>query len=251
LPWMAFGYGVSITPMQTLAFYNAVANDGVMVKPQFVSEIKAWNKTIKKYDVEVLNPKICSAPTIKKLKAILLNVVKKGTAKGLYSKDFSMAGKTGTARVNYAKDGGSDTYYASSFVGYFPADNPKYSCIVVVHKPSTINNNYYGADVAGPVFKRIAQKIFTDAPSTNEIKNIDKNIVKQDESYQSFFDKTNNKMHSMPNLKGMSGMDAIALLENLDLKVKVKVTGIGKVKNQSLPAGQNILKNATIVLELS
>jgi cell division protein FtsI (penicillin-binding protein 3) len=251
LPWMAFGYGVSITPMQTLAFYNAVANDGVLVKPQFVSEIKAWNKTIKKYDVEVLNPRVCSASTIKKLKAVMLNVVKKGTAKGLYSKDFSMAGKTGTAQVNYAKNGGSGKYYASSFVGYFPADNAKYSCIVVVHKPNTANNNYYGADVAGPVFKRIAQKIFTDAPSTNEIKNIDKNVAKQDKSYQSFFDKTNKKMRAMPNLKGMSGMDAIALLENLDVKVKVKVTGIGKVKNQSLPAGQNILKNAVIVLELS
>ena len=170
LPWMAFGYGVSVTPMQTLAFYNAVANNGVMVKPQFVSEIKEWNKTIKKMDVEVINPKVCSQETLLKLKAVLKNVVKKGTASKLYSKDFSMAGKTGTAAVNYAKDGGAGKYYASSFVGYFPADHPKYSCIVVVHKPSTVNNNYYGADVAGPVFKRIAQKIFTDVPSTNEIK---------------------------------------------------------------------------------
>jgi cell division protein FtsI (penicillin-binding protein 3) len=172
LPWMAFGYGVSITPLQTLTFYNSVANNGVMVKPQFVSEIKEWNRTIKKYTTEVINPKVCSQETIKKLKAVMLNVVKKGTASKLYSKDFSMAGKTGTAQVNYSTNGGSDKYYASSFVGYFPAENPKYSCIVVIHKPSTVNNNYYGADVAGPVFKRIAQKIFTDAPSTNEIKDI-------------------------------------------------------------------------------
>ncbi len=107
LPWMAFGYGVSVTPMQTLAFYNAVANNGVMVKPQFVSEIKEWNKTIIKIEKEVINPKICSQETIKKLKAVLANVVKKGTGSKLYSKDFSMAGKTGTAAVNYAKDGWS------------------------------------------------------------------------------------------------------------------------------------------------
>lgn len=249
LPWMAFGYGVSVTPMQTLTFYNAVANNGEMVKPQFVSEIKEWNKTIKKIDKVVLNPKVCSQETILKLKAVLLNVVKKGTASKLYSKDFSMAGKTGTAAVNYAKDGGSGKYYASSFVGYFPADHPKYSCIVVVHKPSTVNNNYYGADVAGPVFKRIAQKIFTDAPSTNKIKNLDRKIPKQENNYDSYFIKSQMKSPLIPNVKGMSGMDALALLENLGLKVKV--TGIGKVKKQSLQAGQNIVKNTTILLELS
>ena len=249
LPWMAFGYGVSVTPMQTLTFYNAVANNGEMVKPQFVSEIKEWNKTIKKIDKVVLNPKVCSQETILKLKAVLLNVVKKGTGSKLYSKDFSMAGKTGTAQVNYAKNGGSGKYYASSFVGYFPADHPKYSCIVVVHKPSTVNNNYYGADVAGPVFKRIAQKIFTDAPSTNEIKNLDRKIPKQESNYDSYFVKSQKKQHLIPNLKGMSGMDAVALLGNLGLRVKV--IGVGKVKKQSLQAGQNIVKNTTILLELS
>ena len=249
LPWMAFGYGVSVTPMQTLTFYNAVANNGEMVKPQFVSEIKEWNKTIKKIDKVVLNPKVCSQETILKLKAVLLNVVKKGTGSKLYSKDFSMAGKTGTAQVNYAKNGGSGKYYASSFVGYFPADHPKYSCIVVVHKPSTVNNNYYGADVAGPVFKRIAQKIFTDAPSTNKIKNLDRKIPKQENNYDSYFVKSQRKSPSIPDVKGMSGMDALALLENLGLKVKV--SGIGKVKKQSLQAGQNIVKNTIILLELS
>ena len=249
LPWMAFGYGVSITPMQTLAFYNAVANNGEMVKPQFVSEIKEWNRTIKKYDKEVLNPRICSQSTILKLRAVLENVVKKGTGSKLYSKDFSMAGKTGTAAVNYGINGGADKHYASSFVGYFPADNPKYSCIVVVHKPNTVNNNYYGADVAGPVFKRIAQKIFTDAPSTNEIKNLDRKIPKQESDYDSYFVKSHVKQQLVPNLKGMSGMDAVALLGNLGLKVRI--LGVGKVKKQSVEAGQNIVKNATILLELS
>ena len=248
LPWMAFGYGVSVTPMQTLAYYNAVANNGVMVKPYFVSEIKEWNKTIKKMEPEVINPKICSQETILKLKEVLKNVVKRGTGSKLYSKDFSMAGKTGTAQVNYGKDGGAGKYYASSFVGFFPADHPKYSCIVVVHKPSTVNNNYYGADVAGPVFKRIAQKIFTDVPSTNEIKNVNKKIPKQEQSYQKYFTSLQKPQQKIPNVKGMPGMDAIALLENLGLRVRTN--GLGKVKQQSLQAGQNIIKNTTITLEL-
>jgi cell division protein FtsI (penicillin-binding protein 3) len=249
LPWMAFGYGVSVTPLQTLTLYNAVANNGEMVKPQFVSEIKEWNKTIKKYNKVVINPKICSDETVKKLKAVLENVVKRGTGSKLYSKDFSMAGKTGTAQAKYGKNGGNDKHYISSFVGFFPAENPKYSCIVVVHKPNTSGNNYYGADVAGPVFKRVAQKIFTDAPSTNEIKNLNKKIAKQEKAYKVYEDKSNADGKTIPNLKGMSGMDAVALLENM--KVKVKVRGFGKVKKQSIQPGSPLNKNQIIILELS
>ncbi|MES2811908.1 MAG: penicillin-binding protein [Bacteroidota bacterium] len=248
LPWMAFGYGVSVTPLQTLTLYNAIANNGEMIKPIFVQEVKEWNKTIKKYDKQVINPKICSDETLLKVRAILKNVVKKGTASKLYSKDFSMAGKTGTAKVNYHK-GDEHMYYASSFAGYFPADNPKYSCIVVVHKPNTSKNNYYGADVAGPVFKRIAQKVFTDVPSTNEIKDLKKKFKNQESSYVTYNDKLNKKPTVVPNLKGMPGMDAVALLENLNMKVKV--IGFGKVKKQSILPGQPILKNNTIILELS
>jgi cell division protein FtsI (penicillin-binding protein 3) len=249
LPWMAYGYSVAMTPLQTLTLYNAVANNGEMVKPQFVSEIKEWNKTIKKYEKQVINPKICSDKTIKKLKSLLQNVVKRGTGAKLYSKDFSMAGKTGTAEANYGTNGGNDHHYISSFVGFFPAENPKYSCIVVVHEPNTSLNNYYGADVAGPVFKRIAQKIFTDAPSTNEIKNLDKKIAKQENKYQEYYTKAQNVKSKIPNLKGMSGMDAVALLGNLGIKVSVK--GVGKVKKQSIQPGQPIIKNSTIILELS
>ncbi|SFA77863.1 cell division protein FtsI (penicillin-binding protein 3) [Flavobacterium swingsii] len=248
LQWMAFGYGVSVTPLQTLTLYNAVANNGEMVKPMFVQEVKEWNKTIKKFDKQVINPKICSDETLKKVRAVLQNVVKKGTGSKLYSKDFSMAGKTGTAKVDYHKTDGS-MYYASSFAGYFPAENPKYSCIVVVHKPNTSKNNYYGADVAGPVFKRIAQKVFTDVPSTNVVKNIKKNNPAQDKNYLTYNDKVNKKPKAIPNLHGMSGMDAVALLENLGMKVKA--IGVGKVKKQSIQAGQPILKNNTIILELS
>ncbi|WP_300569966.1 penicillin-binding protein [Flavobacterium sp.] len=250
LPWMAFGYGVSVTPLQTLTLYNAVANNGEMVKPIFVKEVKEWNKVIKKYDKQVINPSICSEATIKKVRAVLENVVKKGTGSKLYSKDFSMAGKTGTAQVGYNRaDGNMNMYYASSFAGYFPADNPKYSCIVVIHKPNTSMNNYYGADVAGPVFKRIAQKVFTDVPSTNEVKNLKKGNPTQNKNYFAYNNKLNKKPTSIPNLKGMSGMDAVALLENLGMKVKA--IGIGKVKKQSILPGQPILKNNIIILELS
>ncbi|GEP49493.1 penicillin-binding protein [Flavobacterium noncentrifugens] len=249
LPWMAFGYGVSITPLQTLTFYNAVANNGVMVKPQFVSEIKEWNKTIKKFDPIVTNTKICSDEALKKVRAVLANVVKKGTGAKLYSKDFPMAGKTGTAQANYNKKDGTAKHYISSFVGYFPANDPKYSCIVVVHEPNTSKNNYYGADVAGPVFKRIAQKIFTDAPSMNEIKNLNKKDPKVEKDYSDYYAAAQEKDSVIPNLKGMAGMDAVALLGNLGMKVKV--IGIGKVKKQSIQPGQNVDKNATIILELS
>ena len=249
LPWMAFGYGVSITPLQTLTYYNAVANNGEMVKPQFVSEIKEWNRTVVKFNKKVINPKICSQETILKLKAVLENVVKRGTASKLYSKDFSMAGKTGTAQANYGTNGGADKHYISSFVGYFPADVPKYSCIVVVHEPDTSNNTYYGADVAGPVFKRIAQKIFTDSPTRNEVKNLDKKNPTQEKNYSDYYAKPQEKKNVIPNLKGMSGMDAVALLGNL--KVKVKIIGVGKVKKQSINPGVAITSQAIITLELS
>lgn len=249
LPWMAFGYNVSVTPLQTLTLYNAIANKGEMVKPIFVKEIKEWNRSIKKFDKIVINQKICSDETVAKVTAVLKNVVKKGTGSKLYSRDFSMAGKTGTAQVDYAKNGGADKYYASSFVGFFPADAPKYSCIVVVHKPSTINNNYYGADVAGPVFKRIAQKIFTDSPTMNVVKNLKKKNQSQERNFNRFDEKVALKYDTIPNVKGMSGMDAVTLLENLG--IKVKAIGVGKVKKQSLNPGVKLDRAKTIILELS
>ncbi len=247
LPWMGFGYGLSMTPLQTLAFYNAVANNGELVRPLFVQEIKEWDRTIKKFDKEVINPKICSQETIDQVRAIMENVVKKGTGSKLYSPNFSMAGKTGTAQVNYGK-GKEGMYYSSSFAGYFPAEDPQYSCIVVIHKPS-ISKGYYGADVSGPVFKRIAQKIFTDVPSTNKVKKLDKQIKEQDQLYASYYDKEAKVKNVVPNILGMSGMDAVALLGNMGLKVKV--IGIGKVKKQSLKPGEAIYKDQTIILELS
>ena len=248
LPWMGFGYGISMTPLQTLALYNAVANNGEMVRPLFVQEIREWNKTIRHFDKEVINPQICSQETIDKTKEILKNVVKRGTGSKLYSPNFSMAGKTGTAQVNYGGGKGDGMYYSSSFAGYFPADNPKYSCIVVIHRPS-IKKGYYGADVSGPVFKRIAQKIFTDVPSTNSVDKLQENIAEQESLYASYYEKVQQPEEVMPNLVGMSGMDAVALLGNMGLNVQVH--GAGKVKKQSLAPGKAFKRNQTVVLQLS
>ncbi len=146
LPWMAYGYGVSITPLQTLTFYNAIANNGEMVKPRFVKEIRAQGNVISTYEKEVINPKICSQETIDKVKVMMENVVRRGTADNIYDPNFSMAGKTGTCQTDYWTD---TTQYISSFVGYFPADEPKYSCIVVIHKPNK-KVGYYGNIVAAP-----------------------------------------------------------------------------------------------------
>ena len=249
LPWMAYGYGVSLTPLQTLTFYNAIANNGEMVKPRFVKEIRDFksSKPVKVFEKEVLNPKICSDATIGKVKEMMKNVVVRGTAKNIYSKDFSMAGKTGTCTTNYGNKNNPKQYIAS-FSGYFPADNPRYSCIVVIHKPKT-SIGYYGNIVAAPVFKKIAKKIYTDTPLVDEV---DIDLVENDlldKQYESFFKKSQKEYKTIPNVIGMNGMDAISFLENLGLKVLIK--GNGKVKKQSLNVGEKIMSNKEIVLELS
>ena len=246
LPWMAYGYGILVTPLQTLTLYNAVANNGKMVKPQFVQEIRDVNNSVKFFETQVINPQIVNAiKKCNKQAPVEFQVIKGGTGNRLYSPDFSMAGKTGTAQMNYGKAGG--IYYASSFVGYFPAEEPKYSCIVVIHRPT--KGSYYGGDVAGPVFKRLAQKIFTDVPSMKEIKNIDKVLPEINKKYNKYYSTVKNVGNKMPNVVGLNPMDAIAILENLG--VRVKTTGFGKVKSQSIEVGKTLDKTQTIILELS
>lgn len=249
LAWMSHGYEVSLTPLQTLTFYNAIANDGEMVKPRLLKEVKEWNKTIYKFDKEVINPSICSKETIGKVKKMMKNVVenKHGTGHGLYSPNFSMAGKTGTAQKNYVSKDPDKLQYISSFAGYFPADNPKYSCIVVIHEPDR-KVGIYGADVAGPVFKSVAQKIYTSSPLIDEVDDLNVKDTGLESKYQQYYVESNKKYTKVPNVEGMSGMDAISILENLGLKVKV--TGNGKVKKQSIK-GENINQVEVIVLELS
>lgn len=250
LPWMAYGYGsVQITPLQTLTFYNAIANDGVMVKPRFIKEIREWDKVIVSNEMQVLNPAICSKETISKVKEMLKNVVVRGTAKSLYSPNFSMAGKTGTAQTEYWKEGwAANRQYISSFVGYFPAEDPKYTSIVIIHKPNN-KIGIYGADVSGPVFKRIAQKIYTDTPVEDELESleIDNRLIKGD--FEKFYTTAQKDKKLMPDVTGMPVMDAISILENMGLKVQIK--GNGTVKNQSIAPGEKIKINQKVDLSLS
>ncbi len=248
LPSMAYGYGISLTPLQTLTFYNAIANDGEMVKPRFIKAVKEFDKQIEGFDKEVTNREICSYKTLNEVRDILKNVVVRGTGKKLYSSSFSMAGKTGTAQTEYWMDDWKENpRYISSFVGYFPVDEPKYSCIVVIHKPST-KKGYYGADVTGPVFKRIAQKIYTDTPIVDEIQLLDVKSPSTEKEYEDFYKKAQTYKTVMPNVVGLPAMDALALLENMQVNVKVKLEGNGVVKKQSVNKNIKLKSNQVIVL---
>lgn len=257
LEWMSWGYSIAVTPLQTLMLYNAVANNGEMVKPRFIKELRKENRIKKSFQKEVINPQIASPETINKLKKVLENVVEKGTANNIYSSNFSMAGKTGTAKkyvgrhVNKKGDtiagGYSNKRYVASFAGFFPADLPKYSCIVVIHDPLK-KKGYYGATVAAPVFKEIAQKIYTTTSVDDDLVKEKFSSQKIGDQYASFYKKIKNT-ETIPNVIGMPAMDAVSLLENVGLNVKIK--GIGKVKKQSIKKGTLIKKGATIILNLS
>jgi len=250
LQWMAYGYGVSFTPLQTLTFYNAIANNGEMVKPQFLKEVKEFDETIVPFKKEIINPRICSQETVSKVKQLLKNVVDKehGTGHKLYSPNFSMAGKTGTCQKDYANK--DKLNYISSFAGFFPAENPKYSCIVVIHEPDK-SVGYYGADVSGPVFKKIAQKIYTDTPLVDEVETLELVDAKTKSDFDTYFELAQKYKTIMPDVVGMSAMDALALLENMDVEVKVKLNGSGIVKKQSVDKSIKLKKNQVIVLEAS
>ena len=247
LPWMAFGYGISLTPLQTLTFYNAIANDGKMVKPRFLKEVRSFDKVIETFDTQIINSSVCSKETINKVKQMMINVVEKkhGTAHNIYDKNFSMAGKTGTCQTEYWKN---PNLYISSFAGYFPAENPKYSCIVVIHKPNK-SKGYYGNVVAAPVFKKIAQKIYSETPIVREQKVLNQiNIIKEDDNNTNpYYMSLNSSI--MPDLSKMELMDAIALLENFGMKVIIQ--GKGKKINQSIKKGKRIKKNQKIILRLT
>lgn len=249
LPSIAYGYNLKLTPLQTLTFYNAIANNGEMVKPKFVKEIRSYDKHIEKFEKVVINPKICSEETIGKMQEVLKNVVVRGTGKKLYDKNFSMAGKTGTARTEYGNysEWLKEKKYISSFTGYFPAEDPKYSCVVVIHKPN-IKFGFYGADVSGPVFKDIAQKIYTSNHIINTIENKLPEFESVQDNFMAYDALSDVEFKSIPNVKGMAAMDAISLLENLGLKVKVQ--GSGKVVTQSLNKGTKLVKGSTIFIKL-
>ena len=280
---MAIGYEMKLSPLQTLAFYNAVANNGVKIQPIIVKEISKTNTVIQSYKTRVLNEKICSDETLKKLRAMLEGVVENGTAKNIHSKDYKVAGKTGTARK--VKDGRYVMEYSTSFAGYFPADKPKYSCIVIIDSPKGVN--VYGGDVAAPVFKELADKAYArdlamhkplrarmvpnkdsmpgvEAGSLEDLTYIcnkigishhpnltDEEWVKVEPKMRSLdFNPTPVLANKVPDVVGMTLRDALFILGNQHLDVKVQ--GVGKrVKQQSLEPGTGITKKMKITIVLS
>lgn len=268
LPWMAVGYEFQQTPLQTLAFYNAVANNGTFMKPQFVKEIYRGNEKVQEFKPEVMIDKVCSDLTVKDLQKCLKGVMTRGTGKSINSANFSIAGKTGTARILNDKSSSTDEKkYQASFVGYFPADNPIYSCIVVVSAPS---RDIYGSVVSGTVFKAIANKVYASALKYHKPvnaggkKNKELPISKDGYSYdliQSYkmlgipyaktgesnwvFTKTKETKvelenrfagkTTVPNVVGMTARDAVYLIERSGMTATLR--GYGKVTKQSLRAG--------------
>ncbi len=283
LPWMSVGYETRFTPLQLLMFYNAVANNGVMMKPYLVSEIRNFGKVEQKFTPMVVKDQIASKTTIAAARTMLEAVVANGTGKNLKSDQYTAAGKTGTAQVANDRFGYKESMrYRASFAGYFPADNPKYSCIVVIVNPK--KGLYYGSYVAGPVFKEIADKVYASiinpaleeeqkesAPRYLVLKNgaheptlevlklldADYRELDQDAEWVSAeADSTRVTLSALtvnrqkvPKVTGMGLQDAMYLLENAGLRV-VPV-GKGKVKRQSIPAGSTARKNQQIVIELS
>ena len=240
LAWMSYGYQISLTPLQLLTFYNAVANNGVMVKPRFVEEIRSQGKVIETSDVVVLNPAICSRETLAKVKKVMTQVVERGTATNIHTNAYAIAGKTGTCQMNYWKQGKPD--YQSSFAGFFPADNPRYSIIVVVNNPVS-HIGYYGATVAGPVFKSISDGIYRMEAKPLKGPGSDLIALKDTPSHPE-----PEAGRACPSLLGLEGMDAVSILENAGFRVQIK--GTGKVKKQDPPRGTPLQKRQTITLIL-
>ena len=282
LAWMSIGYEVQLTPLQMLAFYNAVANDGKYLKPQFVQHIKHGNRVIKSFEPEVIREQICSPSTLETMKECLEGVMINGTGKELKSTFFKTAGKTGTAQIanrnlGYGKKG--EEKHIASFAGYFPADDPIYSCIVVIAAPT---DDIYGASVSGTVFSAIANKVYATSlqyhkavneknivqstPNVmngyryevNEILNhfnVEKDFSGNSEWVSSY--KKNNKVvisdkniskDKVPNVVGMGLKDAIYLIENTGMNVHIN--GRGRVTKQSIPPNEKSIPGGIVYLTL-
>ena len=284
LPMMSHGYEVQLTPLQILAFYNAVANDGKMVKPRFVTAIARNGVIIKRFEPEIIMNSIASQTTIKKARDMMEGVVKNGTATNLKNSNYTIAGKTGTAQIardnlGYRVGGVS---YQASFVGYFPAENPLYSCIVVVNAPS--NGVYYGNVVAGTVFKEISDRVFaTSFYNDYETENKDNTKLLTPDAGNGYRDDINEVLRSfgvliketpkeqwvttrksgdtislaavnindglVPDVRGMSMRDAVYLLESCGLRVRCN--GKGKVLRQSPEHGARFSEGTLVTLQMN
>ena len=215
-----------------------------MVKPQFIQEIRQHGRVVESREPVVLNPAICSDETLTKIKDMLEGVVERGTATNLKSSLVSIAGKTGTCQQNYWKE---YTYeYQASFAGYFPSENPKYSCIVVINKPN-YHRGYYGSTVAAPVFKAIAENIYLDIPKKLEPHEAVRNFAMAGEKEVNKLSRIS-RGKALPDLTGLDGSEVLPVLENNGFKVKTK--GIGKVQWQYPPAGTQVSTKTLIGLKL-
>ncbi|MGB1019416.1 MAG: penicillin-binding protein, partial [Chitinophagales bacterium] len=283
LPWMSIGYEVQLTPLQTLTFYNAIANNGKMMKPYLVSSIKEYDNVVKQFKPVVIDKRVVSESTVQSLRAMLIDVVENGTARNIKSSNVSMAGKTGTSIVADRDKGYTNKIYQASFAGFFPAENPKYSCIVVINNPR--NGRIYGTEVAAPVFGEIANKIYakdmqmhknieekpvkvnSSLPLIGNVQSTDAKMIYNNLGFSFHSDegveygitqKQNNSVglkvnpmieNLMPNVVGMDLRDAFYVLENRGLKIIYR--GKGKVKKQSIAVGKRISEGAIVELDLS
>jgi cell division protein FtsI (penicillin-binding protein 3) len=284
LAWMSYGYESKMTPLQVLTFYNAVANNGRMVKPRLVSEIRDNGMLVRQYKTEVLNPMIVTRETLGKAQKMLEGVCENGTGRSLRNPWFKIAGKTGTAQIATGTGGYQKGMYLASFAGYFPADNPKYSLIVTINNPRS--GAFYGGSVAGPVFKEIAERVFaaknlfveaTDEPefperlvfpdikkgSSENILHIARELnlpgitgtpgtrhasVRQLDD-KLVWDEMEIASGKVPDVRGMGASDAIFILENAGLQVNI-IKGVGKVKEQSLKPNSSFNRGAVVHLTL-
>lgn len=280
LPWMAYGYGLELTPLQTLSVYNAVANDGKMVRPFLVKRIRKADRIIEEFEPQVMNSRICSKETLAQLREILEGVVERGTAMNIKNDHYPIAGKTGTAQV--LENGRYTHKYLTSFAGYFPADNPKYSAIVLIKNPRGWRQ--YGSNVAAPVFKEIADNIYARDIGLHDPENLataedgtfpviragyyeeldqlcaELGIPQRSENVQGWVRTTIEEdtitwkeqplddMH-VPDVTGMTLRDAIYILESRGLRVRYR--GKGRVKRQSRVPGASIERGNEILIELS
>lgn len=281
LPWMSHGYELKMTPLQTLTLFNAVANGGKMVQPLIVKSVKKADKVMESFETKVLNEKICSENTLRKVRTMLEGVVERGTAENIFDSQYRIAGKTGTAKK--VKNGRYTNQYYTSFAGYFPAKSPRYSCIVVIDNPK--GYHIYGSDVAAPVFKEIVDKIAAlevdlhdympesreefagvfpvirsgnhedlkficdELGISNQSQKAAENWVKTKVSGDEVYWTPNNlNPRKIPDVRGMTLRDALYVLENLGVQVQSK--GRGRVSTQSLTPGTSISKSTKIRLVL-
>ncbi|MFT6746200.1 MAG: cell division protein FtsI (penicillin-binding protein 3) [Glaciecola sp.] len=283
LPWMSIGYEVALTPLQILSFYNAVANDGNLLRPTFVEKVCDKQEVVVPFSPKLIKKAICSKETLQQVQSLLEGVVLNGTAKkGFKGTPYSVAGKTGTAQLNYwSRKKGEKKQYIASFAGYFPADKPTYTCIVMVTNPT--RNGFYGSQVALPVFRKISDRLYSTSPSLRRVlakekvkekmllkggakfdyetvakklslptlaNNIDGEWVQANYSNKLLEVKTKKMISKgVPNVKSLGLRDAVYLLENAGLNVVVK--GSGKVVKQSLQPGSKIIRGKTIELILA